>query len=707
LTLFARALAALLGIMVVHSALAATSAQVRLQFDEQLRTPQDLRFVATTEVRSITFRLSSRLKALPGTSLHLFVRHSDNLDADRSFLTVSLNHGILRSFRLDRPRSAANEFVVPIPPSMLKAENELIFFVEQYPRAGADNAKLWSSISARSYLAVRYLEGSPELDLARLPAPLLDPHQFRENRLSVLLPEKASAETVEATALLVANLAKRLAPQRVHLRVVRSVQTAGQPLLVVGTPAEQPQLASMRSNSRLSFSRVRGKTVLRWSNGDAVDEREGLVGLATLAKADPNAVLFVTGNSPPAVLRAAKSLLSADWNASGAVARVVKDTSVAPPKAREWPGFIPTSSFFKLAELGVDELKVTPQNSNTLSVALHATPDARFLDYGNRMVLKFRLAPEFYVPDARLLVQLNDVTLFDEGLRNNVRGLGVSVAVTVPPGVLKPRNVMRIVWKGTSLSRQPGAVAWLLPTSEFYLPRYHEAQLPDLGLLRFQLFPFSLRADLSDVLVVLPGKLNQETFSALLELSAAFAKLAPGTHLAFRVRALGGLTQPDLAQSHLIFLNLEAQRDPLTPLLGNWKGGAALKSRNGKPVIREMASPWNAEKYVLVVSAHQGRLHRAVSEWFSEHNLRDLRGDIAYLGAKGPESFVLGPRLTVTEYSYALLIEAWLRTHWLVLPLILIAVSALLLVAVRLALRHYGTNSAMPAVEAAAQREAR
>jgi hypothetical protein len=436
-----------------------------------------------------------------------------------------------------------------------------------------------------------------------------------------------------------------------------------------------------------------------------VDAGEGLVGLATLGKSDPNAVLFVTGNSPAAVLRAAKSLFSADWSASGTLARVVKDAVLAPSKAREWTGFIPTSSFFKLAELGVDELKITPQNGNTLPIALNATPDARFLDYGNRMVLKFRVAPDFHLADAGLLVQLNDVTLFDEGLRNKVRGLAVSIPMTVPPGVLKPRNVMRIVWKGTSLSRQPATVAWLLPTSEFYLPRYHEAQLPDLGFLQFQLFPFSLRADLSDVLVVLPSKLNEEAISALLELSAAFAKRAPGAHLAFRVRPLVGLTQPDLTRSHVIFLNVEAQRDALTPLLGKWKGAGNLNTRNGKPVIREMASPWNPAKYVLVVSAHAGHLHRAVSEWFSDHNLSNLRGDIAYLGAKGPESSVLGPRLKVTEYSYALLMEAWLRTHWLVLPLILIAVSALLFAAVRLALRHYDTTSGTPAVEAA-QREA-
>jgi hypothetical protein len=153
---------------------------------------------------------------------------------------------------------------------------------------------------------------------------------------------------------------------------------------------------------------------------------------------------------------------------------------------------------------------------------------------------------------------------------------------------------------------------------------------------------------------------------------------------------MGELTEAELADSHLVFLHHENHRDALAAFLAGWSS----RPFKGRPVIREMASPWNAQRYVIVISAKPGQLQRAVSEAFSKSTLAQLRGDAAYLSARRPESFVIGPRLKTTEYSYFLFIEAWLRTHWLALPIILIAMSALLFAGVRMALRHYGFRSA-------------
>ena len=188
----------------------------------------------------MSFTLPSRWKPLPGSSLHLFLRHSPDLDGDRSFLSVSLNHGILRSFRLDHRNTMLTEVVVAIPPEMVKPQNELAFSIEQFHGPNASGGAIWSSISARSFLTIRYREVPPELNLGRLPAPLLEPNALGVNRLAILLPERFEPSTLEATALLVANLCKRLAPDRVPVRVIRSIQAAREPLLVVGTPREQP-----------------------------------------------------------------------------------------------------------------------------------------------------------------------------------------------------------------------------------------------------------------------------------------------------------------------------------------------------------------------------------------------------------------------------------------------------------------------------------
>jgi hypothetical protein len=263
------------------------------------------------------------------------------------------------------------------------------------------------------------------------------------------------------------------------------------------------------------------------------------------------------------------------------------------------------------------------------------------------------------------------------------------VPLRIPRGVMQPRNVLRVTWKGSAYALDQGAAAWVMPASEFYLPRYHETELPELALLQFQLYPFSLKADLSEVLVVVPDRIEEETFAALLELSHAFGRLAPATHLAFRVTRIGDLTEADRADFHLVFLNLDTRTDRLAALLSGWNS----RPFKGRPVMREMQSPWNPQRYILVFSAKPGQLHRAVGEAFSPSTLAQLRGDAAYLTGKRPESFVIGPRRRISEYSYFLFIEAWLRAHWLALPIILIAVSGLLFAGVRIILRHYSTRS--------------
>ena len=338
----------------------------------------------------------------------------------------------------------------------------------------------------------------------------------------------------------------------------------------------------------------------------------------------------------------------------------------------------------------MDDLEITSERDSSLAVALNAMPDTRFLVLGSRMTLRFKLNPDVYIGDARLIVQVNDVTLANSVVKDEFRRSVGTLPVTIPAGVLKPRNVLRITWKGPTTATAQRVMAWLLSASDFYMPHYQEAELPDLGLLRFQLYPFSLRGDLSDVIVVPTGTLNEETFAAVLELSVALGRLAPARHLAFRVRRLADLTQVERAESHLVFLDPDDRRDPLQALLPHWRSRPPTESARGRPILRAMASPWNSGRQMLVIGTPAGRpLHLAVRDAFSDATLERLGGDLAYLAAGRPESFTVGPKRRVREYSYRIYVEAWLRTNWLALPVILIGVSGLLFVAVRLALRHY------------------
>lgn len=668
--------------------------QARLGFREHLKISQDSLLTGSTDMRSIAFTLPSRWRPVAGGALHLVVRHSGDLDADRSFLSISLNQGILRSFRLDHRNVAPTEIVVPIPPDMLKRRNELTFAIEQTSRG--PGAELWTALGAQSFVDIRYREMPPELELAKLPAPLLEADTLRPNRLTVLRPERGDSRTLEATALVVANLVKRIAPERVAVQAVRSIHAARDPLLIVGTAAEQPELQALRGHAVLAISRTGGAAVLQPTGGPVLAADEGIVGLTTRTPSDLNPVLFVTGNSATGVLRAARSVLGPEGNASGALVRVAREPRAAVSKPRDWPGFLPPRSFFTLADLGLDALPITPRSDEPLLLELNTAADARFVDYTNRMILKLRLSEDADVGSVRVIVQINDVTVA-EPLAREIFGRAVgAIPVTIPTRLLKPRNVLRIAWKNAPKTAGHNRVAaWLLPNSELYLPRYYESHLPDLGLLQFQLYPFGLRGDLSDVVVVVPDDQSDEILPALLELGGAFARLAPGPHLAFRVRRLAELTQPELAESHLVVLGLERRRDPLAQLLPDWRPPARTPSLEGQPIVRELVSPWNPRKYVLVIAAAPGRLQRAVGAVFSPAGLAQLRGDTAYLSDARLEALSLAPRRRVAEYSYLTFIEAWLRAHWLALPIILITVSALLLVGVRLGVRGHRRAAAL------------
>jgi hypothetical protein len=157
-------------------------------------------------------------------------------------------------------------------------------------------------------------------------------------------------------------------------------------------------------------------------------------------------------------------------------------------------------------------------------VRIKAPPDARFLPWGHRATLVFDALPGLASdPRADLELYWNDVLLRKAPMEPLSRARRFTLSAPIPASALRRANVLTVAWNGRSGA--PGPFVALRGESSFSLPREYVAELPDLALLRHGLYPFGLRADLSDTVVGVPP--GEEAFPALCELALVMGLLAP------------------------------------------------------------------------------------------------------------------------------------------------------------------------------------
>ena len=660
----------------------------RLRFGDQLGLAQDLQLCGSSDNRQLRFYSESRLKPVSGSRLHLFLEHSARLDGDRSFLSVSLNYGILRSLRLDEQTEQRSEVVIPLPPELLTQENEFVFSVTQFLR-DSEGGTPCTSVKRDSYIEIPFSEGESPLDLSLFPAPFVDPHSYRTQKVSLLVPgDTVSTPTLQAIALMAANLARQAGSQRPQFTLVRTIASADDPLVIIGTPTEQPELTGLRDQSHFEIERREVKMSAELGEKQLLSESEGLVGITIAAKGRRVPILFVTANSSIGVLNATRELLGGSTRTKGKVARISQTSLPQKRPRRNWAGFIPPFSRFKLSELTKQEVRLGKAAGPSGLLRLDAPPDARFLDYGHQMSLALKLA-DGESPQPRLTLHLNG-TLIGRFVSEQVfSGRMASVTVKVPARLLGARNVLQVSWEGES-GNDIGPTVALLPDSEFYLPRVYRAELPDLGLLQYSLYPFSLQPELEDLAVVIPDSASVDNIALLTEIACVLGRFAPTELLDFQVRRAREASGSELGGFNIIALVPEIAGDSIHRLLGRWQPLPWIESLKGYPRVQQQVSPWNSSKWVLLLEAKSvPALQEAVRLCFSEGMLKNLRGDSAVLVSSGPIPFTVVRKQTVEERLYLMRLEAWMREHWVTLPIVLTLASVVLFVGLRVVLGNY------------------
>jgi hypothetical protein len=203
--------------------------------------------------------------------------------------------------------------------------------------------------------------------------------------------------------------------------------------------------------------------------------------------------------------------------------------------------------------------------------------------------------------------------------------------------------------------------------------------------LQSSLFPLGLRPDLSDVVLVVPERLNEETFALVCELANFVGRTLPTDRIGLRVRQPATLSEDERSTAHLILLRTSRAADAFAEVLPDPAKAPDQSAGASLPVVQEAISPWNDEKYLLSFHASSAAaLLRAFRSFSDTRVLAELQGDTAFLSARGPVCHTLGARRLVRDASYLTRAEAYLRSHWLALPAVLAAISGLLYIALRM-----------------------
>jgi hypothetical protein len=360
----------------------------RILFGRDLGAAAGLRIEGPHVTSGLDFE-SSIVGKVGGAELHLILSHDPRLDGNRSYLTVKLNYGIIRSLTLDDSNAGPVEVVIPLDAASLRHHNRLVFLVDQAvgespvpagaapggreamrsasePPAPAMPEAPWTEILPNSFLL---LPSAGSADLRNLPAPLVDRYSYEPQLFDVLLPRQFDLPGLRATAIAIADVVAAARPKPVRVEYVESVGAADHPLLIVGGPAEQPALYALAPDFVSADGRITvGRRVL--------DGSDGLLTLVSTSRGLP--VVIVTGGSPLGVLAAARQIAafgstpgsSADAARQPGLSRrwvIVHDNgspTEALPRAnpRSWPGFIPPDREFDLRDLGPRALPLSDEN---------------------------------------------------------------------------------------------------------------------------------------------------------------------------------------------------------------------------------------------------------------------------------------------------------------------------------------------------------
>ncbi|KNC11163.1 cellulose synthase [Klebsiella sp. RIT-PI-d] len=608
-------------------------------------------------------------RVITSAQLALDVEVSPEMAARGTTLQLQLNGQSLGNVPLSASDNNVSHFELEIPAALMVSSNNLNFRVNDGDallclRDENEKSRVVIMPTSRFQLEGQQLDiGS---DLSHFPKPFFDSQQMTPVNLTFSFPEKLTADTVSAAALVSSWMGMQADYRGISFDAL-SNRLPEQHGIVIGHPGE----------------RIGGLT-LPQSNGP----------LLQIINNPVNPVyklLLIVGKDDAALRAAAWRLTKGDFPGQMASADV-EAQAIPTSKPYDAPRWIPTSRPVKLSELIRKDQSTTVSGvwHAPLQVAFRAAPDLYLWD-GETIPLHigYRFPSETWIDEekSRLSVTLNNTFLsnlpmnkqgFLEMLWRKAGGDARQEKVTIPlePYLIYGDNQLSLYFNVVPKQTAPCSVllnnnikSRLNDDSWIDLSHtQHFSMLPNLSYFVGASFPFTRLADYSQTVLLLPETPSETQVATLLNLAARSGNATGmplannrvvlgipggGTSLEYLrqrdVLAVGGLDQKAfiqglLSQSPYIVGDNTLSVRPQTPwqkiqrwLLGDWStdnidADRYFSSNEAWRGFVSYRSPWDAERLVVAaVGSNDDQLARLPDDLSSSRINAGIRGDTSII----------------------------------------------------------------------------
>lgn len=621
--------------------------------------------------RDYYFTKPDNWKVLPSSKMIITFQHSPQLLPERSSLNILINDQVIKTIELNKANAESTTVSVSVPPGILKDYNKLTFDVDQhytYKCEDPFDPALWTTVLNNSTIFLDYNRVQPKIDFVLFPYPIFDKLEYKPTELNFIVPnpEPDADETLTAMAMIDASISQRVGYRALKVNAYMPDKLNEKAsLIIVGTPKENAAIKNFESAIPYAVSGDR----LIDTSGQPIADDLGVLMMVPNPNNPANVLLVVTGNTPAAVLKAAKALTQnpTDKVLKGSTV-IVKDVLPSElAESRDWPEFVRTKDS-RLIDVGIDSVTTRGVTSVPIKYYLKIMPDMSMPPRNFvKMNVVYSYAAHLDPSQSKLEVILNGISLHSARLTNPDGENLKTLELEIPTERMKIYNELEFkfhlfpfkydICRFTTDEHIWGTIH---NTTGLSLPAIIRTVIPDVGLINDGGYPFTAYPDLQDDVFVLANDFNGYDVYAMLWVTARLAKMtSPTPSVNVSVVRYNNLSGAIKGSKNLIVIGTRDRnkyiKDASTELgLIYDEGGFKLLQKAGAKelaklkdipemgIVEQMLNPSNDKRVVMFLYGNDNKgLQNAVSLFSDDKKFQDIqRGNIVAVTADSVQSLM-------------------------------------------------------------------